>query len=187
MNLLIAIFLSSATLPVLDTKMDAIGSASLLGPQLALTAAHVITKTDNVVACMNGYIRAKLSKFDVKSDLATLVLERPCSGVDISPLAAKDADAGVSVTIQGYPNGARRTNAALVADYAELSGSAATRTYMLFDGKVEGGNSGGPVLNRQGELVGMVQGKICYNRGDSVCYGAAIPLKTIRKFFLESQ
>lgn len=188
MNILLAILLTAApfkTLPVFDKNMDAIGSAILLGPQMALTAAHVVTKTEHVVACGNSYVKAHLIRFDVRYDLALLGLEKVCDKVDIIPLAALSADKGVSVTIQGFPNGVRHTNTALVADYMELQGSPATRTYMLLDGVIEGGNSGGPILNSQGELVGMAQGKICYSKGDSVCYGTAIPLKTIKKFFLE--
>lgn len=189
MGIILAVLMAATaynrTLPVLDKNMDAVGSAMLLGPQVVLTAAHVVTKTEHVVACGNSYIKAHLIRFDLRYDLALLGLEKVCDKVDIVPLAALSAEKGVTVTVQGYPNGVRHTNAALVADYTELQGSPVTRTYMLLDGIIEGGNSGGPILNARGELVGMAQGKICYSSGSSACYGTAIPLKTIKKFFLE--
>lgn len=188
MTLLTTLLLVSAplrTLPVLDKSFEVIGSGILLDRQAVLTAAHVIKHTEPVFACGNGPIRGHLMRFDVRYDLALVALDKPCEGIEISTLAAENAVKNTKVSFHGYPDGVRHTGVGSVSSYTDLPGPPVSRTYMVIDGLIRPGNSGGPVLNAQGQLVGMVQGKICYSRGNELCFGTAIPLKTIKKFFLE--
>lgn len=187
MNLILTIALAASplnTLAVLNKSLDVAGSGVLLDRRLALTAAHVVKGTEMVIACGQDLIKGHLVRFDARYDLALVALEKPCNAVKLSPFASQDAEKGLQITVQGYPNGRQSLGFGSVQDYAALPGDF-TRDYMLLDATIQPGNSGGPVLSASGELVGMVQGKICYSRDSDVCRGTAIPLKTIKKFFLE--
>lgn len=187
MNLILTVILASVapnSLAVLNKNFDVAGSGVLLARQMVLTAAHVVKNTETIVACGGDLIKGHLVRFDARYDLALVALEKPCNAVKLSPFASQDAEKGLQITVQGYPNGRQSLGFGSVQDYAALPGDF-TRDYMLLDATIQPGNSGGPVLSASGELVGMVQGKICYSRDSDVCRGTAIPLKTIKKFFLE--
>jgi S1-C subfamily serine protease len=176
-------------LPVLDANKDAHATAILLSEVAALTSAHAVDASLQEFACGNEVVKGKIARLDMKADLAIFALERPCKKVDISKLGSITEAEGNQIAIQGFPgSNVRRTTSGVVADYEVIGGPPVPRLYMVMDLRVSGGNSGGPVLNTKGELVGVVQGKICYNvaqPGDGVvptCYGLAIPLVTIKAF-----
>lgn len=174
-------------LPVLNAEKDANASALLINKSAVLTAAHAVSGSVQVFACGPGLVKGRLVRFDLLYDLAIFELATPCEKVDVTPLAKASAVEGEMVTIQGYPGtNTRRTVVGAVVSYEILPGPPVPRLYMLTDAVISGGNSGGPVLNAKGELVGIVQGRLCHNSGhegiSSACYGTTIPVASIRKF-----
>ncbi len=176
------------TMPVLDVDADAIATAFLVTDTLAVTAAHAVHTSLQPLGCGKEVISARLIRLDMKVDLALFVLEKPCKNVDVSPVAKAPAPEGSSLVVQGYPGtNTRRTTTGFVSNYEILRGPPVPRYYMIMDLIISGGNSGGPVLNSAGYLVGMVQGKLCYNVNSpdgqpATCWGAAIPVMTIKAF-----
>ena len=63
------------------------------------------------------------------------------------------------VYIHGFPNGVERVTAAHVVPFAseKMKGSALV---VVRTGEIAGGSSGSPVLNAQGQLVGILWGKV---------------------------
>ncbi len=173
------------TLPILDGDLDVSGSAILVDRHVILTASHVVRNTEHTFSCGGQLVKARLIRFDFRYDLALLGLEQPCENVDVTPLAAQNEVDGAYVVIQGYPEGQKETSIGTVLRYQRIPSNTISRTYMLIDGTIRSGSSGGPVLNARGELVGMVQGKYCYSSGRGACIGTAIPLNNIKKFFTE--
>ena len=186
MSLLLALLLSAPnyTLPVLVEDGSTIASAALLAPSIALTAEHAVKGlyAKVIVQCGEEQIVGFSVKTSVVADLALVMLSRPCYAVATVEVATGDPEEGDFVLIQGYPaGGPRKSTGAVVSGYERVPYQDGYRRHvMMLDGRVTGGNSGGPVLAKNGTLVGIVSAGICYSV--SACYGAAIPASDIRIF-----
>jgi S1-C subfamily serine protease len=166
------------------------GTAFLLAPDQALTAAHVVDTFGAAAAvrCGTTRIAGVVVKFSSKYDLAVIQLEWPCRKVPVSKLASEEPGEGARIFAVGYPGGMGRmlTSGAISAlDFYDLMSAGAMRWVMLFDLKIFGGNSGGPVLDNKGRVVGLVTGRVCLSsRGQDApeCYGIATPVSSIHLF-----
>ncbi len=183
LTLLLTAAAPNFTLPILGGDGRTIASAALLNPIFALTAQHATDGLGKPVflRCGDGETIGFVVKESTVADLALIKLEEPCLRVDTVTLATRNPLEATWVLIQGYPaGGARKATSALVSSYERvLYQDGYRRHVMLLDGRVTGGNSGGPVLAK-GILVGIISAGICYSV--SACYGAAIPISDIRKF-----
>jgi S1-C subfamily serine protease len=101
--------------------------------------------------------------FDPRADVA--VLRVP--GLDATPLAFADAEAGTgdAAAVAGYPLGgpyqvaAARVRALIIGRGEDIYGSSGVdREVYAFRGEVRHGNSGGPLLDPTGRVLGMVFG-----------------------------
>lgn len=124
----------------------------LVEPDLLLTAWHCVNKIRDVEITWKdgknervGHVVAK----DEGHDLAVLRLDRPVqfAPLSVAPLGKPLASGDPLIAI-GHPLG---------ADFKVTGGIAIKpdRSYFLFDAEVKPGNSGGPVLNMKGEIVGI--------------------------------
>lgn len=126
------------------------GTAFLVEPQIALTAAHVVESGDYVevtsLSTGAGKIVAQVIWRDDTQDLAALRLSEP---VDIEPLAiATDMMRGEPVVAIGAPGG----EMVLTDGEILLVGPDLIRAST----QVAPGNSGGPLINGDGDVVGLV-------------------------------
>ncbi|MFN3705200.1 MAG: S1C family serine protease [Thermoflexales bacterium] len=153
-----------------------------------VTNYHVIAGADEIEVILADEMRlpARVVGADAYTDLAVLVAEgiRP---EQIRPLPIGDSTAlrvGMIVAAIGNPFGLDRTMTTGVV-------SALGRTIEREDGGVIGeviqtdaainpGNSGGPLLNLQGEVVG-VNTSIRSPSGGSVGIGFAVPARTLQR------
>jgi hypothetical protein len=184
-----AISLANHTLPVINREERVIATATLLAPSWALTAAHAVADRGSLafVRCGNALTPALVVKTKADVDLALLELVYQCLSVQPIGLSDVDPEEGEPFVIQGYPGGrSLKTNSALVSSYDQLAetGLPPCRV-MMFDGRVVGGNSGGPGVYH-GKLVGIVSGYFVYSVGtQKVTFGILIPISVINRFLSE--
>ncbi|MGZ4744253.1 MAG: MarP family serine protease [Oryzihumus sp.] len=142
------------------------GSGFVYAPQHVVTNAHVVAGVDEPHVRIGGSGRsyvAHIVVLDPKRDLA--VLDVP--GLPAAPLRTGAAlGRGEGAAVAGFPlDGPYRVDAARIRDVlsargADIYGDPGTvrQVYSLF-ARVEPGNSGGPLLDPSGKLVGVVFAK----------------------------
>ena len=142
------------------------GSGVIIAPQRVVTNAHVVAGVTNPRVQVGGtgkQYAARVVSFDSRRDLAVLAV--PLLRTDPLPLGS-DLRRGDLAVVAGFPNdGPFRAAAARVRSIVRASGEdiygrpgAVREVYSLFV-KVQPGNSGGPVLNSAGQVVGIVFAK----------------------------
>jgi len=139
------------------------GSGFAFAPNRVLTNAHVVAGVRNpdVVAGGSGRVyESTVVYFDPDMDLA--VLSVPDLPVD--PLKfTMDSETGQSVAVVGYPeNGPLLSTPGPIRDVQPALGSdiygdgRVLREILSIRAEVRPGNSGGPVVDRNGKVVGVV-------------------------------
>lgn len=146
-------------------------SGSLIAPDLILTAAHCVNRMRPVrVSWSDGldlYEPATVVAFDRKNDLTLLRLATPSKRKFLNIVAEKDAPkTGEPVATIGHP---AQRDVSWAAEfffkkeeiYLMSSGivSGVGENDMVTDVSLTPGNSGGPLLNTKGEVVGVASRK----------------------------
>ncbi|WP_020669685.1 MarP family serine protease [Amycolatopsis nigrescens] len=140
------------------------GTGFVISPQRVMTNAHVVAGTDETaVETTEGRFPARVVYFDPQTDVAILAVPR----LDAEPLtfAPEPARAGDSAIVLGYPlDGPYTAEAARVRQRINLQGpdiydaNTVRRDVFTVRSKVRSGNSGGPMVDPQGRVVGVVFG-----------------------------
>jgi len=155
------------------------GSGWVAGDGLVVTAAHVVAgESDTTVVASGGSpLPATAVWFDATNDVAVLQV----SGLDRLPLPLTEARRGDPVAILGYPgDGAfRAVPGRIGTTLAVLGGDAygkrVLRTVTAFRGVVRHGDSGGPVVTRDGGVATTV---FAAREGSDAGYG--VPTGIVR-------
>src|SRR6266478_4741958 len=144
--------------------IDGLGSGVLISAdRKILTAAHVVQTADVAsVEFPDGQeMIARVIGSDMRSDVALLQLKRVPSG--IVPAALGDSnklEVGDQIFVIGAPYGISQTlTAGHVSGRHRLNRNDESSTSVEFlqtDAAVNGGNSGSPMFNLDGEVVGIV-------------------------------
>lgn len=98
-------------------------------------------------------------------------------------LALSDAQRGSDVALIGNPEGVGTTNSISVGTISQTGitiSSWGSGTFVMTDAAVNGGNSGGPMINEAGFVVGIVESKLVDESIDNM--GFALSVSTIREF-----
>ena len=142
------------------------GSGFVVAPGYVLTNAHVVAGVSQPRVQVSGqgeYLAAKVVAFDPKLDVAVLLI--PKLRATPLPLADNLAASGDPVVALGFPGGGdftatpARIRAVITARGDDIYGQAGVeRELYAFRGQLRPGNSGGPLLRPNGEVVGMVFG-----------------------------
>jgi len=142
---------------------DAEGSGWVVAGDRVITNAHVVAGSDELYVQVGGVgeLRAaELVVFDPARDLA--VLEVPGLGVDPLPLGTELA-AGAPAVVAGYPeNGDYTVVPGRIREVVDALGrdiyetDAVTREIYSVRSTVRPGNSGGPLFDESGQVVGVV-------------------------------
>ncbi|PSL39328.1 S1-C subfamily serine protease [Labedella gwakjiensis] len=142
---------------------DATGSGWVVGTDRVVTNAHVVGGSDDLFVQIGGTgnpVPATLVVFDPERDLAVLAVP----GLGVSPLAlGDDLAASEQAYVAGYPeNGPYDVQPARVRQTLDATGldiyerDTVTREIYALRGLVRPGNSGGPLLDTDGDVVGVV-------------------------------
>ena len=171
----------------LEMHAPGLGSGVLISADgKVLTAAHVVQTADAVAIEFPGgtLIEASILASDPAADIALLQLERVPEGVQPAKLGDSDkaevgdqifvvgAPFGISHTLTvGYVSARRRPNTTFGMENAEL---------FQTDAAISAGNSGGPMFNLAGEVIGVVS-RIVSRSGGSEGLGFAVSSNTVRR------
>lgn len=162
---------------------NAVGTAFAVGPHDWVTAAHVVTTDDGKQVARVAHLSGPFSvdvldvaAVDYENDLA--LLHSAAAAPEWLPLARESAEqAGAGI---GYPgNPFRPTLARLTfagrgeTQYADYNLDSA----VFYTGTIYGGDSGGPVVNAAGEVIGVMTA--C---APSVNTSIAVPVETLSNF-----
>lgn len=121
-----------------------------------LTNGHVVSQCGQVA--VDG-IRADVVALSSVEDLALVKVDAPTSGV--AAFAAKDARLNADVTVTGFPlNGLLTGLNVTRGSVSGALGIGGDDRRMQISAPIQSGNSGGPVLDASGAVVGVVVSKL---------------------------
>ncbi|WP_440709487.1 MarP family serine protease [Herbiconiux sp. YIM B11900] len=142
---------------------DAEGSGWVVAGDRIVTNAHVVAGSEQLYVQRSGVgelLEATLVVFDPERDLA--VLDVPGLGLDPLPLGTELAS-GDPAVVAGFPeNGAYTVVSSRVREVVDAVGrdiyeqDAVTREIYSLRSTVRPGNSGGPLFDADGQVVGVV-------------------------------
>lgn len=140
------------------------GSGFVIAPNRVMSNAHVVAGADSVTIEADGKTYdAGVVSYDPNADIS--ILDVP--NLPIQPLQFVDQPApkGTDAVVMGYPGGGDfLATPARVREIIELNGpdiyrtTTVTREVYTVRGTVRQGNSGGPMINRSGKVLGVVFG-----------------------------
>ena len=159
------------------------GSDWVAAPDLVVTNAHVLAGETSTQIQPEGNglpLPARVMAFDEKNDIAVLRVDN----LRLAPLRLAEPRASEPVALLGFPeNGPFDIRAGRVGETTRVISNDAynrgpvERTVTSFKGFVRPGNSGGPAVNEDGEVVATVFA----SRADSDDAGYGIPSSLVRQ------
>jgi serine protease Do len=174
------------------TIIDGLGSGVLISNDgKILTAAHVVQTVDvATVEFSDGReIMAHVIGSDIRSDVALLQLNEIPRGVAPATLGDSDkVEVGDQVFVIGAPYGISQTlSVGHLSGRHRLNGNTEGMTSVEFlqtDAAINGGNSGGPMFDMDGNLIGIVS-SIMTHSGGSEGMAFATAANTAKRLLLE--
>ena len=152
-----------------------------------VTNSHVVDgSTEIKVTLSDGQeIPAKLIGRDKRTDVAVVRLDRVPKNLVAARLGDSDRiEVGEWVLAIGSPLGLEQTVTAGIVSgkghvgrFVQMSGDR-VRHYIQTDAKINPGNSGGPLVNLDGDVVGM---NTLIRTGAGGAYGFAVPVNEVRR------
>ena len=156
---------------------DALGSGFAVGENCIVTNAHVIDNQNDIkIETYDGHeYTAILLGIDESEDLAALIIEEAAfpylKMADLSAMKIGD-----DIYTIGAPKGMAYT--LTKGTVSAKSRIIRYKSYIQIDAAINEGNSGGPLLNDNGEVLGMNTLKM----SDSEGIGLAIPVSRVSDF-----
>ena len=174
------------------TQEGGLGSGVIIDAEgLVMTAAHVVDTADDIVVMLrDGRERpAKVIASSGISDIALIRITDPPEDLPAAPLGNSDkASIGEQVFVIGSPYGLTHS---LTVGY--LSGRRLKEgtpfgdiEFLQTDAAINKGNSGGPLLNMKGEVIGIVS-HISSQSGGSEGLGFAASANMARRILLDER
>ncbi len=170
-------------LPRRAFKREATGSGFIVDRNgYIITNNHVVDKADHIKVKLphdQTEYRAKLIGIDVETDLAVIKID---AGHPLVPIKIGNSEAvqvGDSAIAIGSPFGleATVTSGIVSATAREVAGSQQFQRFIQTDAAINPGNSGGPLLNINGEVIG-INTAIATQSGGYQGIGFALPINT---------
>jgi S1-C subfamily serine protease len=137
------------------------GSGWVVGPGLVVTNAHVVAGEDDTTVTTQGgaSLEATVAHYDPENDLALLRVEADLPALAIAP----HPQSGTAAAVLGYPeNGPYLVAPARLGDTRDTISEDSygrgpiRRSIASMRGEVRSGNSGGPLVDDHGRVLGTV-------------------------------
>ena len=163
-----------------------LGSGVIVDPSgIALTNAHVVDNARDIeVVTLDGNKhKAKIVGLDKKTDLAVLKLDDGKGTFNSARLGDSDkVQVGDWVIAVGSPFNLHSTvTAGIISAKARQLTPSAFDEFIQTDAAINPGNSGGPLVNMQGEVIGINTAIVAGGTG----IGFAIPSNLARRIYTE--
>jgi S1-C subfamily serine protease len=154
---------------------DGTGTAFAISDRQAITAAHVVegAKTVSLISLSGAQLTATVVKRDPARDVALLQLNGAQFPMALS-LSPDFAVTGAQVIVIGCPLGACGSVTTGIVSFSarRIQGTALVQ----IDAQINPGNSGGPILNTNGDVIGIVEEKINPDPNfDGLSFGLSSP------------
>jgi serine protease Do len=177
-----------------ETRFTETGSGVLISTDgKVMTAAHVVHAMDEItVEFMGGQtVKAKVVASEPAADLSLLVLERVPKDAQVARLADSDkVQVGDQVIVVGAPYGLSHSLSVgwISARWAPntIYRSMPLAEFFQTDAVINTGNSGGPLFNMAGEVIGVVSHNISKS-GGSEGLGFVVTGNTAKQLLLEQR
>jgi S1-C subfamily serine protease len=138
------------------------GSGFVYADERIMTNAHVVAGTRSVqVETANDRLDGKVVVYDPERDLAVIYV--PGLRAPVMPFVEKPAGTGANAVVLGYPlDGPYDAQSARVREVSNITGpdiydsGDVTREIYTIYAKVRSGNSGGPLVAPNGDVLGVI-------------------------------
>jgi serine protease Do len=174
------------------TRFNETGSGVLISDSgRVMTAAHVVNGMDEITVegVAGEVVRAKIISSDAAADISLLQLERVTAAMRVASLGNSDSvQVGQQVLVIGAPYGlAYSMSAGWIS--ARWPANTIFRDMPLAEffqttATINTGNSGGPLFNTAGEVIGIVSQNISKS-GGSEGLGFVVTINTAKKLLIE--
>ena len=151
---------------------------------LVLTNNHVVEKADKITVKLvdQREFEAKIVGRDPRTDLAVIQISDGKGNFSAAPLGdSSRLRVGEWVVAMGSPFGLDNTlTAGIVSAKGRQIGAGAYDNFIQTDASINPGNSGGPLINLNGEVVG-INTAIFSRTGGNLGIGFAIPINSAKR------
>ncbi len=138
------------------------GTGFVYAQNRVMTNAHVVAGTEEVTVEVNGKPEdGRVTVYDPDRDLAIIYV--PDLDAPVMPFVAKQPATGASAIVLGYPqDGPYNAQSARVRDVGRITGpdiydsGDVTREIITIRSLVRSGNSGGPLISPNGQVLGVI-------------------------------
>jgi S1-C subfamily serine protease len=162
-------------------RNQGIGSGTIVGKNLILTAAHVVDSADQILV---KFVKGQVTKATVVSsiragDVALLRVRAIPDSAKVARIGDSDkVRIGSESLVIGAPLGVEHSlSIGHVSGKTRrpIVGGGISLDLIQTDASINPGNSGGPIFNRKGEVIGVVSHILSESGGsDGVGFGVAI-------------
>jgi S1-C subfamily serine protease len=160
--------------PYMKANSEGLGSGVLVGDksEYILTAAHVVANASEIIVEFKDgrKIPAKTKRISNTADVALILLERPVS--DLAPAKIGNSDEvriGDDIFVIGAPLGLTHSvsKGIISGKHSEkmLTSDLNRMEFFQTDAAINQGNSGGPMFNMDGEVIGIVSSILTFSGG----------------------
>ena len=142
-----------------------------------VTAAHVVYDSDTVTLLTPlGQLAAEVLGYDTTVDVAYLQVypqARWSSMPGLEWADTTDLDPGAQVAVVGFPTGVTGVASVTTGRLSRIAAYPGNITFLQTDAAANPGNSGGPLINACGDVVGLVISKLVGIQIEGIAYAVA--------------
>ena len=178
--------------PVFGQPREGLGSGFVIDKAgHIVTNFHVVEGAEDVAVNFSGddQLRARVVGSDPSTDIAVLRIDTPARALTVLPLGnSESVRVGDPVVAIGNPYGLERSATAGIVSALQREIQSPARftidRVIQTDAAINQGNSGGPLLNARGQVIG-VNTAIFSPSGGNIGIGFSIPINTVRDVVAE--